>query len=383
MIFFIKKEKSILCLLPFLWLSLTSTTASAKENPSLKKPSNSLTERKNYTKCRKQAILRAKKVDRNRKKFILREVNRCREQFPVIAIFTNCKKNSIRKYKYNKNKLISALRSCRMDQKKMRYNPKSEIPFFIKDKNAYFAGADLNTSRQILNKKAKKLRKTSNDYGNFSCSPVEEVFKEERKEEYILFGNHPNAFKPFRTFSKKRLMTYLKPKKVTDTDTSEKAYSSRLGQLYNINRFSKASIYFPTSYCYFANRLGSLYEGLKVYYLLDNDRKNMTPYFGIAFYKKKDKIKVSSLIKKAIASLGSNYKAFREVKGIIYLAKKKIRSFDDEKDPFNLCELPREHRYIGIIKVTNQNPEYILLANVNNLCNHGDSLAKNLLKRTL
>ena len=68
-----------------------------------------------------------------------------------------------------------------------------------------------------------------------------------------------------------------------------------------------------------------------------------------------------------------------ELKQSRIISNHKIRAFDSEGDPFNLCRQPRKHDFIAMIRKQDKtHPQYLLLANLKNLCSYGDHAAKAL-----
>ena len=104
------------------------------------------------------------------------------------------------------------------------------------------------------------------------------------------------------------------------------------------------------------------------------------PYFGIAFYRDDTKIPQLQLVDEIIGALGKEYVSSPSKSGLIFIGKSKVKRFDSEGDPRNLCKFPRKHRLIvpqlGLEE--SQDAAYTLLANVANLCKFGDRMASRL-----
>ena len=77
--------------------------------------------------------------------------------------------------------------------------------------------------------------------------------------------------------------------------------------------------------------------------------------------------------------LGRNYKAYSKDATTVFISALPFEEVDRERDPRNICKTPRKHQFVAVIRTlaTNANaPEYLLLANVLNLCEYGDRLAR-------
>ena len=120
------------------------------------------------------------------------------------------------------------------------------------------------------------------------------------------------------------------------------------------------------------------------HYLIDHGASSVTPYFGIAYYKgDQRRVTTAKLIQALLRTLGPTYKSTPKNDYVTFIAAANLTEVDDEQDPKNLCKQPRQHRFVGIVQAHKDKPnkpEYLILANVKNLCDFGDRLAKRLVQ---
>ena len=389
----------------FLACAILLSAAPALTAKNLAQPvkSQAFTDRSDYFMCRKKIVDKLQKKSTS-KAVIQKLLVSCRDQFPGTAAFIDCKKEAAQQFRTDKQKMFVAMNECKSEYKKYGFDPLSPVPIFLGQNEAYFAGAGLNMMRRIEvppkdgqqdtpTETAPKTDSTDlpvtrkpNDFGNFSCDPLLETIQGTRPPEYLLVGNHPNAFTPIADLTMEKLRKILKitqsgkrPAPVADTPVKTKIF----GEIYQAQSDSEISVFFPTSFCYFENRLSNLYEGIKLYYLVDESRKLAMPYFGIAFYRQDARVAVGTIIKKLAATLGPGFKQTVTKQGVHYFTRVPLLEFDEEGDPSNLCKDPRPHDYLALLKETQQpvkGAQFLIFANIHNLCTFGDMISKKLVK---
>ncbi len=380
-----------------LLLSARSDAASAKRvqftQSELKKARQ---ERADYQKCRKQALRRAKTLQGDkRSRYLKLAVNHCREQFPAISILRDCKKEAVRAYKDRPEYLKAAVQECRDSFKQSLFDPSDPLPLRTHADDLFFAGAGLNAPLRLKILKTLDGPKDNRQFGNFNCSVLSETAAGQRPPEYLLFGNDLRSFLPLRTTSFEQLRSYFSdqqtnPEELLDSPANGATTPTNIlnrdwGELSFDTTEERTTQYFPASFCSFNRQLGNLYADIKIYYLLDRDSKTAVPYFGISFYQPEAKVEPQTLIENLQAKLGSDFE-IRHKKGKHWiLAKTGFLSFDEEGDPYNLCQFPRLHHRLAILSLDEQDQyvNYFLLSNLDNLCKYGDRLASRLLKSGL
>ena len=349
-------------------------------------------ERLDYQICRKDIVAKAARMKGARKAYLKNGLARCRDTFPGAGLLVSCKKAALKKHRKQNKNLQDAVKECRRTYEERVFRPKDPLPFSIEKGLAFFAGAGLNVTRplktgrdhlrvdSVVEMAARTgINRGANDFGNYSCTPMEMVFSGTAKPEYLLFGNNPKVFGPLSRLKKKKLIRTLGIRgKAPEPDGTINTPAG--WQIMGYKSKGKLTAWLPATYCFFSHKTGPLYEGIKIYYLANAEKRTVTPWFGIAFYRRKAKLSSEDLVSKALDKLGGDYKSFSRKSGVTYLSAGDIDSFDKEGDPYNLCKKPRRHSYVGIIKSRKggRKPAWIVLANVSNMCRQGDKLAAQL-----
>jgi hypothetical protein len=340
-------------------------------------------ERANYQKCRKAALGHSQKLKQPQKVAFLRAaLSQCREQYPAVSVLRRCKKEAFQAYRDHEAYLKSALEECRFHYKQYTFNPDSALPFKTSDKSVFFTGAGLNHPVAVGRLPTADGHKLKRRFGNFNCEPMIKALVGRTKPEYILFGNAMTVYRPFQDIEPGRLLKALQRKGRIE---GPQLIHPQWGQILPAPDGDYLRHFFPTSFCQFDRKLGSLYEDIKIYYLLDTKRKRAIPYFGISFYSDEANVAVSDLIDLARNELGDDYRVHSRKDGVHMLSAAPIKETDDEGDPFNLCRYPRHHDKIILIAQRPNEPHaaYFLLSNLRNLCRHGDQLASRFRKTGL
>ncbi len=297
-------------------------------------------------------------------------VSRCGEKFPSIALFNSCKKSVL---KNAKGKDLSALdfSQCKKIQSAVDFNPAVATPLYVGEGMAFFAGVGLNHELSVNDMQAP----------NFTCERFSEAVKDiPNKAHHILFGNNARMFLTGPEQAK-----YLQALKVRASKIQKgKKYNDiiGLGRVFGEPLTEQSMIYFPSASCDFKGVSGQTLSGLSIYYLPDNEAKMATPYFGIAYYKANQKtITTPELVADLLSKLGSDFMAYSKDASTVFISARPFQEVDRERDPRNICKLPRQHQFVAVVRTmaTNSNtPEYLLLANVRNLCDYGDRLARKM-----
>ena len=322
---------------------------------------------RSYDLCRRDALARLKDGSLTKDRFET-ALSVCRENFPGADLYVNCKKQAVRTAAAGGN-AGGAAEQCKRYLLATQFDPAQPIPYFLEAGQLYFAGIGMNRSLPIAALKPP----------NFTCERLGPLMKSPERALYLLFGNHPKAFGGFGelgpTALKQRLkMPRSKGKKPIDI--------AGFGRMFGDPAAESASVFFPVGSCDFEAEGAPLYTGLSAYYLLETGQESATPYFGIAYYQAdQKKITTKKLVQTLAQALGPNYTATPKNSQVTFIAAAPIMDTDEEKDPRNLCLNPRNHRLLAIVqgqKAHPERPDYALVANVKNLCDFGDRLARQL-----
>lgn len=360
-------------------------------------------EREDYQEC-VTAVIKKYKTPLEAKQAALAKygIATCRDRYPAVSIMIDCKKEMTAAYRENPSDLKAALAQCREEYLKYTFNPKSPVPFALRDSQAFFAGAGLNRTLAIREKQDKKdivrdkdkdrdkgranekegpnpaLLTLTENWGNYSCRPLLDTFLGKLDPEFMLFGNDPFVFTPLRHAKKEALLQSLG---LSATRTMVR--HEELGEV-NFDAQTKELIqYFPSAYCFFDRKLGDLYEGVKIYYLLDRAVRQVVPYFGVAFYRNDAKVIAAELAQSIAQLLGQSYSVSQPKPGVHLVSLGQPSAFDSEGDPKNICQMNPLSPYMAIVHSQNTDnlASYALLANTANLCRFGDKAASRTLRK--
>lgn len=294
----------------------------------------------------------------------------CTEKYPSTGLFNECKRNVLKNAK-GRDLTASELTGCKKLQIDATFTPDSVIPIFINGNQSFFAGLGLNRDLKI----------SEMDLPNFTCDRFRDAVTDiPNKAQHILFGNNPKMFLSGAEQSK--FINHLKatasklPKGAKFNDVSG------VGRVFGEPTTQQSMIYFPSSSCDYKGVLGQAYAGLSVFYLPDTTTQIATPYFGIAYYRAGQKKQTTpKLVAELLSRLGSSFKAYSKDKSTIFISAAPFQEVDQERDPRNICKAPRPHQFVAVVRTLSADsnvPEYLLLANIRNLCDYGDRLAKKL-----
>jgi hypothetical protein len=251
------------------------------------------------------------------------------------------------------------------------FDPSEVVPFYFHDEKLYFAGVGMNKSQSL----------SEFTLPNFDCNKLMDKAEDPKQAEHILFGNHPVWFAKLRG---KKEDVILKMLKVTLPVPADGQYIENFGRVFGDPRKNDSSVFFPSSSCAFSADLGPYFSGLTTYFLIDKESKAVTPYFAIAFYKPQlpgSVISTNVLIEKIRASLGEDYSVAAKDSATTIIALEKITKIDEDGDPQAPCTVPRKHKFLAVVKARTEGatePEFLLVANLTQLCDYGDRLSRRL-----
>lgn len=362
--------KLVACLSLGLGLSLQAPPSYAKKSGlTPAKVRQATKDRKSYENCRKDAVSQLRRGTLSKRQFEA-TLTTCKENFPGASLYIACKKSAIRTAKAKSVAEEDAAGQCKRYLTATAFDPAEPVPFFVESGQLFFAGIGLNRSQPT----------TSLAPPNFDCARLKAAAADPKKAQHLLFGNHPRAFAGLAEQTAKGLSNLFRVSKAPKTGTEIPGF----GRFYGDLKGNSGISYFPTAPCDFEAESGDLYAGLSAYYLLDQASSSVTPYFGIAYYRAdQTKLTTQKLTQDLIRSLGGSFKAIAKNRQVTFITESSIAETDDEQDPKNLCRQPRPHRFVGVVqgqKNAPNRPEYVILANVKNLCDFGDRLGKRLVE---
>ena len=330
----------------------------------------------NYTSCKNSALEKARsaKTGKTKKALLGKYLYQCREEYPSFFMMSLCKSKALKNYSSSPTDFKLAMKDCRYEYSKLKYNPKSIIPVTWHKDKIYFAGVGLNSPLKISEKnEGLGLKK---QFGNLNCENVINSKKQASLVEYILIGNNIKSWRPFAHSDAKKLITKFGFEK-----NETKVFSEALGEVIKESGSDSLLNYLPSASCHFDRNLKHSIDGIKIYYLLGKNKTEATPYFGIAFYKKRKKPLVKSLISKLRDQWP--YSSFATKKeNYTLISQYPVTEFDFQGDPKNLCKGSRSNTEVIIVGHYNKpkRADFIVVANIENLCNFGDKAASQFLK---
>jgi hypothetical protein len=324
-----------------------------------------------FSQCTARATA-AVKADKLRLEDLPLEFGRCTDRFPAAGLFNECKKNLLKSAKGLEINPEDVAR-CKELLTAASFDSAKPVPIFLGGGQVVFAGVGLNRA----------LVATGMSVPNYSCGQLQSVLADVPKNgQHLLFGNHPRMFlsgKDQPAFLQKLIAASSKlPKDSKYLDVLG------FGRQYGDPKSKQAVVYFPAGSCELESSAGGIFSGLNLFYLVDEKSRLFTPYFGIAYYRASQKtVNTPELVNEVITKLGPDYKPYSKDAHTIFIAAIPFKEVDKERDPRNICELPRPHKLVAVVHTIPGKPnvpEYLLLANIRNLCEYGDRRARNLLR---
>jgi hypothetical protein len=323
--------------------------------------------RKSFDVCRKEALSELKAGAATKKKFALM-LDTCKERFPGASLYISCKKAAMKTAEAKSAAPDGTIAQCKRYLVAASFDPDVPLPVFVEQGQLYFAGVGLNKPAPLA----------SLSPPNFDCESLAAVADNPSSAQYFLFGNHPRTFAGLADLKGPALAKTLRFTKPAAKGVDVAGF----GRVFGDPKTSSGVVFFPSAACHFEADTGDTFAGISAYYLLDGPADTATPYFGIAYYKQEQKaVTTPKLVAGLLKELGSAYKSYSKSSQVTFIAAASVSETDDEDDPKNLCRQPRQHRFVAVIqsrKDAPNQPEYMLLANVKNLCDFGDKVGKRL-----
>lgn len=323
--------------------------------------------RQSFEACRKDALAQLKAGSVTKKAFES-TLSRCKESYPGASLYTDCKKKAVKTAKDKNLSPDKAVEQCKRYLTAASFDPAEPLPFFVEGGQVFFAGVGLNRPSPV----------SALTPPNFDCAKLTTIAKSPEQAQYFLFGNHPSMFAGLDDKKGSALMKALRLTKPSKKGADVNGF----GRVFGDPGKASGMAFFPTAACDFDSELGDIFAGLSAYYLIDAASSAVFPYFGIAYFKQgQTAVTTPKLVQRIVKLLGPNFKPQKKDAQVTFIAAGALSEKDEEKDPKNLCLQPRQHRFVGVVQSRpGGGPEYMLLANVKNLCDFGDRLAKRLVQ---
>jgi hypothetical protein len=360
-----KRLTIAVCALAFCGVSAPAWAKKSKLTPAKVKALKK--DRKSFEACRKDALSQLKSGSVTKKKFEVL-LNGCKENFPGASLYISCKKAAIKTAATKNISPDEEVEQCKRYLLAASFDPNTPLPVFVDQGSIYFAGIGMNKPAPVQNLNPP----------NFDCEALANVARNPSSAQYFLFGNHPRMFTGLADLKGALLAKILKFTKPNPKGVDVQGF----GRVFGDPKESSGVVFFPSAACNFDADLGDTFSGISSYYLLDGASSAVTPYFGIVYYKQDQKaVTTPKLVQGLLKELGSSFKSYSKNSQVTFVAAASVTETDDEEDPKNLCKQPRQHRFVAVVqgrKDAPNSPEYMLLANIKNLCDFGDRMAKRL-----
>ena len=316
------------------------------------------------------AATAAAKAGRIKPEELPAEFGRCTDKFPAAGLFQECKKNLLKSAKGSEIS-VADVAECKKILSRATFELEEPVPLFVAGAQAVFAGVGLNRSIHV----------PGTDIPNYNCLRLQNAFSNIPKNaQHILFGNHPRMF--LKGPEQQKFLQVLQAAYAKGSKRSKYNDISGFGRLFGDPSKDQSIVYFPSSSCDFEGTTGQIFMGMSLYYLADVKNHMAAPYFGIAYYRQGQKsVTTPELVAEVSRRLGPDFKAYSKDVNTVFISSTPFKEVDRERDPRNICELPRQHRYVAVVRTVKGSPnvpEYLLLANIRNLCDHGDLQARSV-----
>ncbi len=380
-------------LAPTLWLlhGQGSILLADKGRLTSQPPLRATEEREDYQQCLAAVIKKDKgfEQDEAQKARTKRAIASCRDRYPAVSVLIDCKREMTQAYGDNPQDLKAALQQCRTDYQKLSFDAKDELPFTFHDQLIFFAGAGMNHSVLLREKEDDKQPDAlymGENFGNFSCTPLLESMFERRSAEYLLFGADLQTYTALKHVDRNKLkdaFTWTPMPK--NPGTFQPVLDRTMGELYWNPADGNVTNYFPSAFCFYNRRLNTPYEAIKIYYLLDRKVRQATPYFGIAFFRPQKGPQAQELAQKIQEALGKSYQVSQPKPDAFLVSAGPTPQLDSENDPKNICTSDPKPTVMAVVHrpIKDTLADYMILANVGNLCRFGDRMASRFLKNGL
>ena len=298
-------------------------------------------------------------------------LRRCKERFPGAALYVDCKKRVLTTVK-STDLDVKDVAECRKYLTGATFDASDPVPYFISGDEAFFGGIGLNDDLKISDLQPP----------NFDCGRLKlAVGAIAEKAQFILFGNSPDVFV---AGGKDQLSRYLGSvnKAVAAKKGAKSVDVEGFGRLFPDPKSGQTMTYFAAAPCDFNGAIGNNFSGLSAFYLLDAKTQLASPYFGITYYKQGQRgVTTPELVTEIQRRLGPLYRAYSKDSTTVFVAASPFSEVDQERDPRNICKSPRPHRFVAIIHTSAADanrPEYLIVANIKNMCDYGDRLARRM-----
>lgn len=325
-----------------------------------------------YNNCRSDVLANVKSgrlpIERSRV-----ELDGCRKRFSGASLYSDCKAKVL-KTKANKDAetIRKAIIQCQDYLVAGNFNPDDPFPFKLElGGKISFAGIEFNDSSVVTDLKPI----------NFDCGNVRLVVNSPDKARYSFFGNQPRLFANLGDIKNKAdLFRVLGLKRIP---ANGKARVPGFGEINGDPALKQSVVYFPTAQCDYERAVGRVYTGLQIHYLMDFAQKEAIPYMAVAYYEPKlQTIATTDIERKMLGTMGpGSIVTAKKGDQTRFIASGQLTEFDAEGDPMHLCKKPRKHAFLGVIRSSQgptHAPNYLMLANIKNLCDYGDRLAARL-----
>lgn len=297
-----------------------------------------------YNDCKKE-ILRKNLDDASA---VRKALKFCQKKHPIHKSISVCKKDAMKKTEDKRN---LALKRCGELASYAAYESKSNLPFVLYDRQIVVDGQEFN-----------KVRDFNWIISNgMDCSELTDAIEKFNDANFFFHG---------MDLSKLGIKSSLLKKSLKKVQKGEYHFQP----FFQLDTKSKGPLaFFPVGRCDYTTPKNPFINAVSQFYLIDYTEKKLYPY-NIVFFYNENKAPDLNNVRKSISqrSFGRVVSETNK-KGRVIIADLKLRDFDEEGDPKNICSGEKKS---GIFFTVNHHDDQTykadtaLLTNVSSYCSY-------------
>lgn len=297
-----------------------------------------------YNDCKKE-ILRQNLTDTSAVRNALKA---CQKKHPIHKSISFCKKNAMKKTVGERN---LALKRCGELASYAAYESKSNLPFVWYDRQIVVEGQEFNKVRDfnwILS-------------NGMDCSELTDAIEGFNDANFFFHGMDVSKLGVKPSTLKSSL------KKIQKGEYHFKPF-------FQLDTNSKSPLaFFPVGRCSYTTPKNPFINAVSQFYLIDYTEKKLYPY-NIVFFYNENKAPVLNNVRKSISqrSFGRVVSETNK-RGRVIIADSRLRAFDDEGDPKNICSGEKKSEIFFTINHHGEQTykaDSALLTNVSSYCSY-------------
>lgn len=260
-----------------------------------------------YSECKKDAFTR----NSGQVKQIKKAIKLCRMNFPEAMFVADCKRKALKLRDRRK------IARCKKISKHISKRRSASLPIVYSDGN-------LLIDRFVFRN---SLPFSWLDENNFECSDLKNAVQDFNKASFIFFGEDLKESKGLQNaFNSKR--------KKIDSNLFE------VERLFRVEGKRKQRVaYFPTGRCNVKLNKNKHINAISYFFLIDYQKKRLHPYTAVFFYNEFKPPKIRQVERDLRVRTFGSAGVRSKQRDKNYYARGKIKSFDVDGDPKNICKI--------------------------------------------